>query len=73
MKDTPSAGMYASAGFSLFAGMTLNDWAVLVGIVVAVLGLLINLWHKRQIVRIEQERLEFEKQKRQPRAMNTLS
>jgi len=60
MHNGPSNFMFGTAGFSFFAGLTLNEWAALVGIIVAILGLAINAWHKHKMRQLERERLDFE-------------
>ncbi|MEM7212890.1 MAG: holin [Pseudomonadota bacterium] len=60
MHNGPSHAMFGGAGVSLVAGLTLNEVAAVVGIIVAVAGLLLNGWHKWKIRQMERERLEFE-------------
>ena len=38
--------MYSGAGASVASGLTLNQWGVIVGIIVGVVGLIANVWFK---------------------------
>lgn len=44
--------------------LTLADWMAVSGVFLALLGLVVNWWHKRALVRIARERLELERVKR---------
>ena len=55
--DPYSFGQFTTAGFAVLSGMTLNQWAAAVGILVALAGLGINLWHKRKMVDIAERQL----------------
>lgn len=50
-----SSASYAGAGFSVFAGLTLTEWGVIVGIVTAVLTLLMNAVYQYRKDRREQK------------------
>ncbi|MEM7213764.1 MAG: HP1 family phage holin [Pseudomonadota bacterium] len=60
MHNGPSNAMFGGAVFSLLAGLTLNEWAALIGIIVAPLGVAFNVWHKWKIRQMQRERLDFE-------------
>lgn len=61
-------GIWAGGFTAVFGGMTSSEFLALVGATVAVLSLLLNWWHKRQMVAhdrrmeaIERERLEIQR------------
>jgi len=47
------------AGASIVSGLTLNDWGVIIGITIAIVGFvtstIINVWFKRQQLKIMKE------------------
>lgn len=43
---------YSASGTAIIGGLTMNDWAMLIGSIVAVLSLAHEVWHKRQMRRI---------------------
>ena len=53
---TSAGAMYGGSGVTVFAYYSLNDWALIVGIVVGVVGLAANLWFKW---REDQRRAKF--------------
>jgi hypothetical protein len=56
---------YVAAGGTSFAAFTLNEWGVLVGIVVTILTFLVNWYYKRKGVQAIRERLERGEEVRQ--------
>lgn len=58
------SAMIGGAATASVGGLALSEFLAIVGVVVAVLGLLINFWHKRSIVKIERERWAVEKAER---------
>lgn len=59
MEKTSQALTYGSAGATVFAGLTLNDWAIIVGIAVTVISLFanvaINIYFKRAHLKLAEE------------------
>lgn len=54
--NVSSTGTYLSAGTAAVAGLTLNDWGVIVGICGVVIGLLINIVFKYLSYRLEKRK-----------------
>ena len=48
---------YTASGVAMLGGVTLTDWAALVGALVAVLSFLYSIWHKTQLRKIARERV----------------
>ena len=51
---------FLGASAAAIGGLTLTTWLSLFGLVLAFLTLMVNWWHKRQIIKIERDRLERE-------------
>lgn len=51
---------FLSVGAAAIGGITLTSWLSVLGVLVAFLTLLVNWWHKRQMIQIARERLERE-------------
>lgn len=47
---------YGGSGSAVFFGLTANEFAAVGGIVVAVIGLLINWWYKHQHLQLAREK-----------------
>ncbi|MEN6540838.1 MAG: phage holin [Mizugakiibacter sp.] len=64
MEKTTQAVAYGSAAGSVLAGLTLNDWGVIIGIVVAVMTMLCNIfitiYFKQQSLKLYKARLQAE-------------
>lgn len=61
--NIPEITSYAGAASSLGVGsLTMNDWAILVGIVMAILTFLLNAWYTRRKDKREQELKDLEKE-----------
>ena len=48
---------YASAGGTFVAGITLNEWAIIIGIVATIVTLLMNWYYKQKHLDLARERL----------------
>ena len=48
---------YASAGGTFVAGISLNEWAIIIGIVATVVTLLMNLYYKQKHLDLARKRL----------------
>jgi len=48
------------AFISTFGAVTLTQWLAVGGFILALAGFVVNFWHKRQIIKIEKERLNRE-------------
>jgi hypothetical protein len=51
IEKASAAAMYGGAGSSLMFGLSASEWSVvgvISGIVIAVIGLIINTWYKEQ-------------------------
>jgi len=59
MEKTSQAITYGSAGATVFAGLNLNDWAIIVGIAVTVISLVANIaisiYFKRAHLKLAEE------------------
>lgn len=53
-----STATWAGATLSGVGAVTLTQWLAIGGFALAFFGFFVNLWHKRQMVKIERERLE---------------
>lgn len=51
---------YITAGGTVFAGLELNEWAVVVGIVATIITLLMNCYYKQQHLKIAREHFDVE-------------
>lgn len=60
-KVTTFSGLAATT----IGGLALAEWLALGGFIVTLVGVGINFWHKRAIVRLEREKWEFEKASKQ--------
>jgi hypothetical protein len=47
-----SGASYGFAGFTIFASLTLNDWAIIIGMVIAVATFGLNWWYRHQHLKI---------------------
>lgn len=52
MDKTASAITYGGAGTAVFFGLTANEFAAIGGVVIALVGLLVNIWFKHQHLQI---------------------
>lgn len=43
---------YTASGTAIIGGLTLNDWAAIIGATVAVLSFIYSVWHKTQLRKI---------------------
>jgi hypothetical protein len=66
-----AAMTHGGAAVSVAGGLTLNEWAIVVGIAVSIVGLIGNMlitWHwKRQHHNLERERHEWDKRRHERR------
>lgn len=51
---------FLSAGAAAIGGITLTTWLSVVGVLIAFITLAVNWWYKRQMVKIEIDRLNRE-------------
>lgn len=58
---------YAGGIVSIFSTVTLNEWAILIGIATAVLTFFINVWHTRRKDAREQRLLDLAEQEARAR------
>ena len=52
MSEKSTVLTYTASGAAIFGGLTVTDWAAIVGAVVAVISLVYNVWHKRELRKI---------------------
>lgn len=55
-----SASTWSGAIASGVGALTLTEWAAIGGFLVALAGFVVNVIHKRKIIKIERERLSLE-------------
>lgn len=51
-----TAGTYTGSAIAAFSGLTLNEWGVVVGIVLGTLSFIANIWFKHRILRLARDR-----------------
>lgn len=51
---------FFGVGAAAIGGITLTSWLSVLGVLIAFLTLLVNWWHKRQMIMIERDRLDRE-------------
>lgn len=51
-----SAATYGGSATAVFFGLTANEFAALGGLVIAVIGLLVNIWFKHQHLQIAKKK-----------------
>jgi uncharacterized membrane protein len=56
---------YVAAGYTGIASMTLNDWAMIIGIAVTVITGIINWYYKRRAYQVLRRRMENEEAMRE--------
>lgn len=54
ISEVASKTQYGGAGASLLAGLTLNDWGIVAGIVIGSIGLLVNIYFKHKQFKLNQ-------------------
>lgn len=64
---------YSAAVVTFFTGLTFENWVAVIGILIGLGTLAINWWRSRNIIAIERERLEFDKQQDRRKMQNTHS
>lgn len=52
MEKAATAATYAGASSAVFFGLTANEFAALGGLVIALVGLMVNIWFKHQHLQI---------------------
>jgi hypothetical protein len=55
-----TAATYAGSGGAVYFGMTANEIAAFGGLVIAVVGLIVNVWYKHQHLAIARKKLRDE-------------
>ena len=63
LHDALNVSLVTGGGFSVLAFVTLTEWLAIGGFVLALVGLIVNVWHKRQMVKLAREKLELERSK----------
>lgn len=53
-----TAAQYGGSGAAVFFGLTANEIGTFGGLLIAVIGLLINIWFKHQHLKIAKKKLE---------------
>jgi hypothetical protein len=53
-----SAATYGGSGAAVVFGMSANEFAAIGGLLIAVIGLLINWWYKHQHLKLARTKLE---------------
>lgn len=56
MQDKISAITYGSSGLAVWGGLTLTDWAAIIGSTVAVLSFIVNVWYRHKHYRLAEAR-----------------
>lgn len=51
---------FFGVGAAALGGITLTSWLSVLGVLIAFLTLLVNWWYKKQMIKIERDRLERE-------------
>lgn len=51
---------YTASGAAVIGGLTLNDWGVMIGSVVAALAFAHNVWHKRELRKIARAQCDMQ-------------
>lgn len=52
MDKAATYATYTGAGSAVFFGLTANEFAAIGGVVIALIGLLVNIWFKHQHLQI---------------------
>lgn len=57
-----SAGTYAGSVIAALSGLTLNEWGVIIGVLLAIGSFVANLWFKYHIIKIakSQQQVHFD-------------
>ena len=55
MEKAATAATYTGAGTAVFFGLTANEFAAVGGLVIALIGLLVNIWFKHQHLQIAKQ------------------
>ena len=56
--NTSKAGIFSGVITSMFGWLTLTDFLAIVGCMVAVGSLYVNYWYKKEMLKIEHEKLK---------------
>ncbi|MCM0043401.1 MAG: HP1 family phage holin [Burkholderiaceae bacterium] len=56
MEKAATAATYTGAGSAVFFGLTANEFAAVSGVVIALVGLLVNIWFKHQHLQIAKKK-----------------
>ncbi len=48
MEKAAATATYAGAGGAIIFGLSANEFAAIAGVIIALLGLLVNIWFKHQ-------------------------
>ena len=52
MEKAATAATYTGAGTAVFFGLSANEFAAIAGVLIALVGLLVNIWFKHQHLKI---------------------
>lgn len=55
MEKAATAATYGGAGSAVFFGLSANEFAAVGGVVIALIGLLVNVWFKHQHLQIARQ------------------
>ena len=62
MQDRIAAVTYGSSGLAVYGGLTLTDWAAIIGSTVAVLSFIVNLWYRHKHYKLAVARVAAEEE-----------
>ena len=58
MEKAATVATYVGAGGAVFFGLTANEFAAIAGVVIGIVGLLVNAWFKLQHLKIARRKAE---------------
>lgn len=61
IEKASATAMYGGSSGAVFFGLTANEFAAVCGVVIALVGLVVNIWFKTQHLRIAREQLKANK------------
>ena len=60
MMDKAHSVSWIGAAMAVTGQLSLNDWLGIIGVSLALVGMVANIWYKRKMLSIEREKLERE-------------